>query len=82
MAVTCWAIWKIRNEVVWNNKGASIGVIESLVHSTISQWDQAQARSILSTAAFMTEDDGAERWIKPEGTVIKINVDAAIFEDT
>ncbi|KAK1387012.1 hypothetical protein POM88_015190 [Heracleum sosnowskyi] len=82
VAVTRWVIWKLRNEVVWNDKGSGINTVVSLVHSTINQWDRAQDRNVNSLAAFVTEDDGAVKWIRPEGEVIKVNVDAATFEDT
>lgn len=79
VAVTCWTIWKLRNKVVWNEKGASISTVVSLVYYTINQWERAQDRNINSLVAFVTEDDGAVKWARPEGEVIKINVDAAIF---
>ncbi|KAK1360886.1 hypothetical protein POM88_045360 [Heracleum sosnowskyi] len=59
VAVTCWVIWKLRNEVVRNDKGAGINTVVSLVHSMINQWDRAQDRNVNSLATFVTEDDGA-----------------------
>lgn len=82
VAVTCWVIWKFRNEIVWNGKGASTNAAVSLVFSTIHQWDRAQDRNFNSLAAFVTEEDGAVKWMRPEGEMIKVNVDAAIFEET
>ncbi|KAL8134098.1 uncharacterized protein LOC141714606 [Apium graveolens] len=48
----------------------------------INQWDIAQDRNVNSLAVFVTEDDGAMKWTRPEGKAIKVNVDASIFEET
>lgn len=81
IAMVCWAIWTARNDQVWNNKGATVDGVIGLARTTLNQWSKAQDRSKVPTAAFLTAEDGSERWSKPVGTVLKINVDAALFAE-
>lgn len=53
-----------------------------LAKTTLENWTRAQDRNSVSTAAFFTEADGSERWVRPEGTSIKVNVDATLFTES
>ncbi|KAF4397288.1 hypothetical protein G4B88_009134 [Cannabis sativa] len=80
-AMTYWAIWRHRNELVWSEK---IPTVESVVHlakALLTDWTRAQDTTMISTAAFLTDVDGDEKWIKPAVNTLKINVDAAIFSE-
>ncbi|KAK1381578.1 hypothetical protein POM88_028322 [Heracleum sosnowskyi] len=81
LVITCWAIWKVRNELVWKKKGSSVAAVGILAHNFLSQWSQAQDKNDVPTAAFLSTRDDSEKWIKPVGDV-KINVDAALFTET
>ncbi|XP_062114086.1 uncharacterized protein LOC133825112 [Humulus lupulus] len=78
VAMICWALWRVRNDSVWKGKCARVNMVCNLAHSTLVQWTRAQDKFEVPTAAFLTSDDGAEKWIKPTPGVIKINVDAAL----
>ena len=52
-----------------------------LATNTLFQWSKAQDKFEVPLAAFLTEKDGAEKWMKPSMGKVKINVDAAIFPD-
>ncbi|XP_062080209.1 uncharacterized protein LOC133784961 [Humulus lupulus] len=41
----CWALWKSRNELIWNQKGAEAPDIVTLARVTLEQWKNAQDRS-------------------------------------
>lgn len=81
IAMMCWALWKSRNELMWNNKGTSVDGVIDLANYVLNQWARAQDRNVVPTTAFLTENDGAAKWTKPTEGVIKINVDAAIFAE-
>ncbi|KAK6118703.1 hypothetical protein DH2020_047560 [Rehmannia glutinosa] len=72
-----WALWKNRNESVWN------GIIQSPTHivnfasSTMIQWEAAQKAELKDWR--IKPGDGAIAWNKPKHDAIKCNVDGAIF---
>ncbi|KAM6557738.1 hypothetical protein CsatB_004757 [Cannabis sativa] len=79
-AALCWAIWGARNDVVWQGKPFIISTIIVSAKGYLDQWKFAQKTQIESFWSNLQDCDGMERWIKPQGNSIKINVDAAIFE--
>lgn len=81
IAMVCWTIWTAQNDQVWNNKGATFDGVIGLAYTTLDQWSKAQDRNKISEAAFLTAEDGSERWSKPISTILKINVDAALFAE-
>ncbi|KAK1381575.1 hypothetical protein POM88_028319 [Heracleum sosnowskyi] len=81
LVITCWATWKVQNELVWKKNGSSVAAVGILAHNFLSQWSQAQDKNDVPTAAFLRTRDGSEKWIKPVGDVVIINVDAALFTE-
>lgn len=81
IAMMCWAIWKARNDLVWNNKGTNVDSVVYLAITSLEQWTRAQDTSTIPKAAFLTEEDGSAKWIRPMENVVKINVDAALFPE-
>lgn len=80
--MTCWMIWKHRNELVWNQRRLEISEIVESAKSILNQWNSVQDRTFDRFMAFMNHNDGAERWHTPMTNRVKINADAALFEDT
>lgn len=52
-----------------------------MAHNSLYQWSRAQYKNTTPTAALLTSEDGRERWTKPVEDTIKINVDAALFNE-
>ncbi|XP_060962035.1 uncharacterized protein LOC133032185 [Cannabis sativa] len=80
VAVVSWAIWRARNEFVWQKKSWSASNIVASARIVLDHYKFAQGRKGLSLAPL---DDGGrnlERWIAPELNKIKVNVDGALFE--
>lgn len=44
-ATLCWAVWKARNDKVWNQRKARINVVVSTAIQYLKQWKEAQGRS-------------------------------------
>ncbi|KAM6563055.1 hypothetical protein CsatB_023053 [Cannabis sativa] len=57
VAMTCRAIWRHRNELVWSKK---IPTVESVVHLAkvlLTDWTRAQDTTMIPTGAFLTDVD-------------------------
>ncbi|XP_062099964.1 uncharacterized protein LOC133805803 [Humulus lupulus] len=61
----CWALWKSRNELIWNQKGAEASEIVTLARITLEQWKNAQDRSFDLSLGFAQISDGAANWQPP-----------------
>lgn len=45
-----------------------------------NNWESAQDRSLDNSIGFITQADGDSHWKQPHMGIIKINIDAALFE--
>ncbi|XP_060967048.1 uncharacterized protein LOC133035200 [Cannabis sativa] len=88
-AKRCWDRVGIRIVVqqedtflVWQDKRVRVDSIVSLAKSFLNQWKNAQESVIETTfSGYITEDD-AVCWVPPHVNSVKINVDAALFNET
>ncbi|XP_074378563.1 uncharacterized protein LOC141720107 [Apium graveolens] len=80
MVMLCWAVWKCRNHLVWNQRGMEVAEAVVLAKSSLNQWLSAQNKLFDTSLGYLTQVDGDERWKVPDDNTIKINTDAAIFE--
>ncbi|XP_074356451.1 uncharacterized protein LOC141696148 [Apium graveolens] len=76
-----WMIWKSRNEIVWNQKFMDCSNVVMLALSDLNQWKFVQDRSFSNSLGYMTQEDGLEQWQLPKENRVKVNSDAALFED-
>ena len=56
-------------------------MVES-AYSILNQWKSVQDRTFDHFMGYMTQNDGDEHWHSPMINSVKINFDAAIFEDS
>lgn len=77
----CWAIWRSRNDFVWNNRRWQPMKIVAKAWEYLSQWNAAQSRSFSAPITPPVPGDGAVCWVKPQHNGVKITCDAAIFEE-
>lgn len=82
MVLICWSLWKNINEIVWNQRSTKSGDLVESDELYLNQWKSAQGRSFDNFLGFMTQADGIEHWRKPPEGSIKININAAFFEDS
>ncbi|XP_074352682.1 uncharacterized protein LOC141691828 [Apium graveolens] len=76
-----WSIWKGRNEKVWNNRSSSVNSMLYLANNYLTQWRATQSHSFVILPRAGLAEDGAMSWVKPQGTEVKVNVDAALFNE-
>ncbi|KAM6556825.1 hypothetical protein CsatB_003844 [Cannabis sativa] len=81
IATLCWAIWGARNDRIWQKKIVGASTIVASAKGFLDQWHIAQKSQIETSWSGLQAMDGTEQWVKPEENSIKINVDAAIFEE-
>ncbi|XP_062100971.1 uncharacterized protein LOC133806889 [Humulus lupulus] len=58
IAVLCWKVWKVRNEVVWWKKGRSVEEVVLLARISLDQWQKAQVRSYFTYVSFQVNSEG------------------------
>ncbi|XP_062100635.1 uncharacterized protein LOC133806561 [Humulus lupulus] len=75
----CWALWKGRNDLVWNQNIFSIEEVVVLAKSNLDQWLSAQEKHASLFVDLLLPEDGGECWTKPQMGYAKINVDATLF---
>ncbi|XP_074346848.1 uncharacterized protein LOC141685655 [Apium graveolens] len=76
-----WAIWRVRNEKVWRNKNCSANGVLYSAKSYLTQWRETQSRSFVTLPHAGQADDGAFTWVKSQESLVKVNVDAALFPE-
>lgn len=81
LVMLMWSIWKARNTVAWNDTYLHVDEVVRSAHFTLDQWTEALSRNFSPSGKIMHSKDGKELWMKPVGNTIKINVDAALFND-
>ena len=82
ISMVCWSLWKNRNNIVWNQKSLEATEVVNSAILVLNQWQSAQDRSFDNLFGFITPSDGKEHWQLPQMNTIKVNTDAALFEDS
>ncbi|WOG89983.1 hypothetical protein DCAR_0209224 [Daucus carota subsp. sativus] len=77
----CWAIWRARNDLIWNQKFSTVNKVVAAAKQNLTQWILAQSRSSHTLLQPQVKGDGGTIWVKPQPNTVKVSVDAAIFED-
>lgn len=54
----CWAIWRARNEVVWNKKTNMVNRVVAGAKEYLTQWNEAQVRSFKVPLQPWVDGDG------------------------
>lgn len=82
IVMVSWMIWKSRNDVIWKQHCTGINEVVQSAFSILCQWTNAQDKSFSPILSHISQEDGHEQWTLPQQNWIKINTDAAIFQDS
>ncbi|XP_074373929.1 uncharacterized protein LOC141714300 [Apium graveolens] len=78
----CWALWRARNDLVWNQRSSTVNRTVAAVKQYLTQWSLSQGKSSsMASLQPIVKGDGAETWVKPNPHSVKVSVDAAVFDD-
>lgn len=74
-------LWKNRNDLIWNQRSVGNLEIVNAALSTLNQWRFVQDNFFDSFLGYMLKEDDLEQWQAPMINSVKVNVDAALFEE-
>ncbi|CAN1844985.1 Transposon TX1 uncharacterized 149 kDa protein [Linum perenne] len=75
VAIVTWALWKERNDRVWNQTSKPEEVCIRQSTDAVMDWVSMQGRGLCPRRR---EEGRCDRWHRPPPTYVKINCDAAI----
>uniref|UniRef100_A0A803PDF8 CCHC-type domain-containing protein n=1 Tax=Cannabis sativa TaxID=3483 RepID=A0A803PDF8_CANSA len=79
-AVVSWAIWRARNEFVWQKKSWAVSNILALAKNMLDHYKCAQERKGLSLSPLNDGGRHSKHWTALMLRKIKVNVDGALFD--
>lgn len=59
----CWAIWKSRNDLIWNQRGLDVSEVVSLARIMFEQWKNAQDKTFDLSLSHTLSSGGSARWL-------------------
>ncbi|XP_062118364.1 uncharacterized protein LOC133831980 [Humulus lupulus] len=75
ITTVCWALWRARNNLVWNKKGVTVTALVTLALLCLENWTNAQDINFDVSIESLLPGDGSDHWVKPHENTIKVNID-------
>ncbi|XP_074342549.1 uncharacterized protein LOC141680145 [Apium graveolens] len=72
---------KNRNDIIWKQHASGSQELVNSALSILNQWKSVQDKSFDSSLGYICPEVGQEQWHLPESNSVKINTDAALFEN-
>lgn len=69
----CWRLWGARNQEVWNNVTVNHATIFREARTYLDAWKEIHCKTTATKTALQME-----KWKKPPENILKLNVDAAL----
>lgn len=79
-SVLFWQIWRERNSMLWKGTHSSPGRTFRIAIGFLNEWEAVKFADLGSLSS--AHQTVCKTWHKPEPGVLKINVDAAFFQET
>lgn len=80
ITLMCWSIWNRRNIWVWERINQCVFGIKAAAVNMLTEWRKAHDQKLSSGNNTGTPLE-IRKWEKPQDSWVKINIDAALFED-
>lgn len=80
VTLMCWSIWNRRNRWIWEKINQPVFGIKAAALNMLTEWRKAHEQQVqpgTSTGTTLA----IRKWEKPQDSWVKINIDAALFED-
>lgn len=77
VSITLWAIWKNKNDKVWNGHDATPSISVDLSNQYLAEWQSV--RQVSNGQLPLTSIIQEQQWQKPAISFLKCNLDVAIF---
>lgn len=78
IGMTSWSLWNRRNKWFWDRVNGTAFGVKAATQNLIQEWRQAQESNQNSRVQI---EQGDRVWAKPDADWLKVNIDAAIFQD-
>ena len=76
----CWSIWNRRNKWIWDKVNISAFGIKAAALNLLGEWKKAHEQQVISGTS-AGPSIVIKKWEKPQNPWVKVNIDAALFED-
>lgn len=78
VAMVCWNLWNRRNKWVWEKVEVSVYGVQATARNMAEEWKKSRLEKQADKAVTW---GSPRRWLPPPQGWIKVNIDAAVFEE-
>ncbi|KAL8158304.1 hypothetical protein AgCh_002850 [Apium graveolens] len=79
--LACWSIWKRRNDWVWSKVKVSVQGVKAGAMIMLQDWKNAKKNEVQNSQERTQVPGSGRKWCCPAVGWVKVNTDAAVFED-
>lgn len=80
-SMVCWMLWKYRNDLVWNQTCLAVPEVLNMALSVLNQWYFVHDKTFDHTLWLLNPEDGQVKWQVLSLNRVKVNTNAALFNN-